>query len=126
MRCCRAWEEEEQSVHYWLFLTTSLSNGLCAHGLFWTIRWFFWLVHPPVLPDCLHLWHSVRERPDAELSQASASHLLSQPCPGLNRDLLTCSSKINTPDPFFWPKSFMICIMHVFPSSELRHLPANH
>lgn len=111
-------------VCYWLFLTTSLSSGLCPYGQFWTIRWFFWLVHQPVLPDCLWLWHSVPERPDAELGQASATLLLSQPSPGLNRDLLMCSSKINTPNLFFWPKSFMICIMHVFPSSELCCLPA--
>lgn len=124
MRCCRAWEEEEQLVLYCLFLTTSLSNGLCPYGLFWTIRWISLLVHQPVFPDYLWLWHSVSERPDAELGQASASPLLSQPSSGLSRDLLTCSSKINIPDLFFWPKSFMNCIMHVFLASELHYLPA--
>lgn len=89
---------------YRLFLATSLSNGCCPHRLFWTIRCISWMVYPPALPSCLQLWQSVLERSDAELGQVAASLLLFQPSCGLNRDLLTCSSKINTPDMFFWPK----------------------
>lgn len=109
---------------YRLFLATSLSNGCCPHRLFWTIRCISWMVHPPALPSCLQLWQSVLERSDAELGQVAASLLLFQPSCGLKRDLLTCSSKINTPDMFFWSKSFIICIMHVSSSSELCCFPA--
>lgn len=66
MICCMAQKEEEQSVCPWLFLTASLSCGICIYGLLWTIRWFFWLVDQPVLPAHSWLWHSVLRRPDAE------------------------------------------------------------
>lgn len=110
MTCCSAWEKEKQLVCYRLFLTTSLSDGPCPHGLFWTIRCISWLLHPPVLPSCLQLCQGVLERSDAEPGQASASLLPFQPSCGLNRDLLMCSSKITAPDLFFWTKSFIICM----------------
>lgn len=82
------------------------------------------MVQAPVLPSCLQLWQRVLERAEAELGQALASLLPFQHSCGLNRDLLMCSSKITTPDLFFWPKSCITCIMHVSPSSDLGSFPA--